>query len=568
MRGNSPSRRALLLGLALALASALPASGAETGGPGQGTAAMPAAVRGNPKAPKEGLRRERAPVQPATLHPLNATDLYANIILDVIYETLATLDVETIAHVPLLARAWETAPDRSSYTFRLDPRARWQDGSPVTAGDVKASFDLLFDPKLRTRAKWMSYYSNIERAEPLDAHTVRFTVKRDHFLNFVHLAGLRIVPLSGFAGVEPDKAALARRPMGSGPYRFVSWQKGSALRLERDPRYWGRDLPQNLGRYNERMRLTKFINADKVALEALKKGDLDVLTLTPEQWVRETDGAEFGPPGSDSRLIKLDVRNEAPRTYRYVGWNLESPLFSDRRVRRALAHLFDRKTFAEKFYHGMQEPAVGPFEVNSRYSSPRVRPIPFSIPDALELLAEAGWRDRDGDGVLDKDGRPFRFTVMTADPEISVKMLTLTKETMRKAGIVLDIKVMDWTSFLALIDEFKFDAVMLGWSRDFFSDPTALWHSASAVRGGLNFVHYRNPAVDRLIEQGVRSIPDAERIPIFRRIHELIYEDQPYAFLLEPTSTLLAYNARIHMLKPWYRFDTGMDYWWSERVVP
>ena len=530
------------------------------------TAAANPNIHGNPKAKRTGLRREHFKVQPHTLHPVNVLDFYGNRVLGYIYESLAATDVESLDHIPQLARRWETSPDKKTFTFYLDPKAAWQDGRPLTAQDVKFSFDVLFHKKLKTRAKWMSYYSRIEKAEALDKLTVRFTAKQDHFLNFVRLAGLRILPRHKFKGDNPNRTPLTKKPMGSGPYTFKSWTKGTVVKLAVHKKYWGGGLPQNIGRYNHNLLITKIVSVDKVALESFKKGDLDMIRLTPKQWMRETSGAQFGL-GADSgkTLIKLDVKNEAPRGYRYVGYNLESPLFKDKRVRRAMSHLFDRDTFIDKFYFGMQVKAVGPFAANSRYASPRVKQIEFSVPKAIRLLAEAGWRDSDGDNIVDKDGRPLRFTIMTADQETSVKMLTLAKETMRKAGVDLKIKVVDWTSFLKLIDELKFDAVMLGWSRDPFPDPTALWHSRSAVKGGLNFVRYKNPDVDRLIDKAVKSIPDEERVKLYQRIHELIFEDQPYTFMMERDHILLAYNAKFSTVKPWYAYAVGEDYWWIDR---
>lgn len=523
-------------------------------------------VRGNPDAKRQGLRREHYKVQPHTLHPVNVTDYYGNRVLDHIYESLAATDVETLEHIPQLAERWETSSDKKTFTFYLHPKAKWQDGRPVTAEDVKFSFDVLFHKKLKTRAKWMSYYSRFERAEVLDKRTVRFVVKQDHFLNFVRVAGLRIVPKHKFRGENPNRTALSKNPMGSGPYKFKSWTKGSAVKLEIHKNYWGRELPQNIGRYNQNLLITKIISADKVALETFKKGDLDLMRLTPEQWVRETSGKAFGLGAeSGKKLVKLDVQNKAPRGYRYVGYNLESPLFKDRRVRRAMSHLFDQDTFIKKFYFGLQTRAVGPFAANSRYSSPRVKQIEFSIAKAIKLLGEAGWTDTDGDNLVDKGGRPLRFTIMTADAETSVKMLTLAKESMRKAGVDLRIRVVDWTSFLQLIDELKFDAVMLGWSRGPFPDPTALWHSRSAVKGGLNFVRYKNPQVDKLIDRAVKSIPEQERVKLYRRIHELIYEDQPYTFMMERNHILLAYNAKFKTVKPWYAYAVGENYWWIDR---
>ncbi len=554
-RTGRVKRWLLMAGLAAALAAG-PARPAPAGD----------YVRGNPDATAGGVRRDRFPLQPHMLHPLNATDLYGNRILDLIYETLAQTDVDSLEQVPLLADRWEVSADKHLYTFHIHPGARWQDGKPVTAEDVKFSFDVLFNPRLKTRAKWQAYFANFERADVVDDRTVRFIAKQDHFRNFINLSSLRIVPKAGFPAADPDETPLAKKPMGSGPYRFEQWNRGSAIVLGRDDGYWGTRLPQNIGRYNPAKVLTRFVSADKVALESFKRGDLDLLQFTPDQWVNETNGPEFGMGAqSKKRLIKVEVRNQAPRTYRYVGYNLGSPLFNDKRVRRAMGLLYDRDTFIDKFYHGLQVKAVGPFEANSRYSSPQVKPLGFSVPEAIRLLREAGWSDSNGDGLLDKNGLTFRYTVMTADPETSVKMLTLAKEAMRQAGVEMNIKVVDWTTFLSLIDDFKFDAVMLGWTRDPWPDPTPLWHSRGAVKGGLNLVRYKNPEVDRLIDEGVKSIPDEERVTLFRRLHEILFEDQPYTFLLEPDRTLIGYSRKLHTVKPWYAYSVGEDYWWFDR---
>lgn len=525
-----------------------------------------AAVRGNPDAPVGGIRRDHFAVSPTKLHPLNATDYYSNQLLDRIYETLAEPDVETMEFIPRLAERWEVSKDKKRFTFTLNPKARWQDGNPVTAEDVRYSFEVLFHPKLLTRAKWSAYYGKIEKAEILDDRTVRFTAREDHFQNFINLASLRIVPAHAFNKDNPDKTSLSKKPMGSGAYRLQKWEKNKLVILEKDGDYWGQNLPQNIGRYNASLLLTKIISTNKVSLEAFKKGDLDVYTFTPAQWVREAVGKRFGE-GRESKapLIKLDVQNKAPRGYRYVGWNLESELFKDRKVRRAMSHLFDRETFIKKFYFNLNEKAVGLFQTNSRYSSPKVKPIPFSIPKAIALLKEAGWSDTDGDNLLDKNGKPFRFTIMTADADTSVKVLTLAKEAMRKAGVDMQPKVVDWSTLLSLIDDYRFDAVMLGWSRSAWPDPTALWHSRSAVKGGLNLVRYRNKQVDALIDKGTRSIPDKARVPLFRKIHEIIYRDQPYTFLLERNHQLFGYRSVLRHVKPYYNYEIGLDYWWIDQ---
>ena len=570
---------------------------AQTAAAPAGTPGAPAPgafTRGSPQAVPGGTFRQNQRQQPQVLHPFNATDLYGNQILDLIYETLAQVDVDSPRFLPVLAERWDASADKKTFTFHLDPRATWQDGQPVSADDVKFSYDALFDPRLRTRAKWEAFYGQFTGAVVVDKHTVRFTARRDHYLNFVNLAGLRIVPRHAYGTGDPNETPLARQPLGSGPYRFEAWHRGQSIVLKRNETYWGRTLPQNQGRYNAERLLFRFLSADKVALESFKKGDLDLIQLTPEQWFRETPAPEFtlaktagaagpglpalargggstvqgangGGPQPGRRLFKLEVQNQAPRPYRYVGWNLGSPMFSDKRVRRALGLLFDRDTFAQKFYYGAQVKAVGPFEVGSRYTSPRVKPLGFSVPEAIRLLKAAGWSDSDGDGVVDKAGVAMRFTVLTADPEVSVKMLTLAQSAMRQAGVELNVKVVDWSTLLSLIDEYKFDAVLLGWTRELWPDPAPLWHSRSAVKGGLNLVRYRNPEVDRLIDEGDKSIPDEQRVKLFRRVHEIIADDQPYTFLLEEDRSLYGTSSDWHSARPYYALALGEDYWWSAR---
>ena len=271
-------------------------------------------VRGNPRAPKGGVLRNHYGVSPHLLHPLNTTDLYGNLVLNKIYERLADNDVETFEFIPLLAERWETSSDNLTHTFYINPNARWHDGKTVTAEDVKFSFDVRLHPKLKTRGKWQAFFGNVESAEVLGPHTVRFRVKRDHFLNFVNLASMRIVPKHGFPGDDPNKTPLSKAPLGSGPYRLVKWKKGALVQLKKHEAYWAADLPQNVGRFNAKILLTKIIATDKVALESFKKGDLDVIEFRPQQWARETEDERFSMDAASGKpLIKMAVRNQQPR---------------------------------------------------------------------------------------------------------------------------------------------------------------------------------------------------------------------------------------------------------------
>ena len=298
----------------------------------------------------------------------------------------------------------------------------------------------------------------------------------------------------------------------------------------------------------------------------LKKGDVDYdnYPLTPEKYVELTkDSAAL------AKVEAVKTENSSPSNFSYgfIGWNMKTPLFRDRDVRMAMSMLINRDQMIEKFRFGMSEKATGPFGNRNPSSSPDVKPVEFDPKGALALLEKTGWKMGPGglSKVIDGKETPFVFTLIHAHPDAE-KYFTIIKEDMRKVGITMNIKYVEWTSFVKLLDERKFEATSLNWAAgDLEPDPKQIFHSASIPAPGSNFVSYSNPEVDKLIDQARGTMDAKARLPLMRKIHELIAADQPYSFLFNSKSTLYGNTKRIK--KPFgltLKYDVASETWLME----
>jgi peptide/nickel transport system substrate-binding protein len=231
--------------------------------------------------------------------------------------------------------------------------------------------------------------------------------------------------------------------------------------------------------------------------------------------------------------------------YRYIGYNLRNPLFKDRRVRQALTHLVDREKIVREVCHGLARVITGNFFIGTPYYDKSIKPYAFSVEKATQLLAEAGWTDTDGNGILDKDGRDFEFTILAPSGNSNYdKMLPMIKEDMAKAGIVMNIKNLEWSVFVQALGKKEFEACICGWGLGFEADPYQLWHSSQAdILESSNHVSFKNKKADELIEK-IRTCFDLKkRIELCHEFHKIMHIEQPYTFLFSP-DTLLAINGR------------------------
>lgn len=454
--------------------------------------------------------------EPGTLNPITATDAYASTINSYIYESLIKRDEKSLELVPSMAESWEASEDRLTYVFHLKKNLKWQDGQPFTARDVLFSFERIRDPKVDS-AHLRNYYQDIEDLQILDDHTIRYTYRIPYFRALEFCGGIPIVPAHVFSDTSDfNNHPIGRHPVGNGPYRLLRWDTGREIVLVRNEAYWGQRP------HFDRIVL-KLISDPTAALQVLKKGGLDRMSLRPIQWVRQTQGRRFS---ENYRKLKYYTPS-----YSYIGWNQRRPIFSDRRTRLAMTLMTDRETILKKILFGLGTVVSGPFYINSPDYNQAIEPYPYDPPKAMDLLRSAGWEDRDGDGILDKEGVPFRFEfLLPSGSRLGEQVATILQENLKQVGIRMEIRKLEWAVFIQRINERNFDACTLGWSLSWESDPFQLWHSSQAARGS-NYVGFQNDEADRIIESARQEFDAEKRRSMYHRFHEILHHEQPYTFL-------------------------------------
>ncbi len=496
---------------------------------------------------------------PEQLNPLTSNDAGSSAILGYIMESLLVRDARTLELKPQLAEARPTiAADKLSYTFKIRKDAHFQDGRKMTGEDVLFSIKAIKCPLVNAPFARV-YYESVTDAQLLDEYTIRFSIKEPYFLNETMLGGIDVLPrhyydpqnllkdvtvkdLAGDAAKLGDNVKkfaeqfnknFSRNPMGSGPYRFQSWKTGQEIELVRDTKYWGNGKAGIDQPYLDRHRYRVINNLD-AALTSLKSGSLDNMGLTQLQHLQQT--------GTDRFKKDFEKHEYFAPNYTYIGWNNDHPIFSDKRVRRAMTHFADRKQMVKTILFNLGQVVDGPIYFHRPEYDKSLASIPFDPKKALELLAEAGWKDSDGDGVLDKtiDGKkiPFRFEIKINSGNVNRKSVALAlQDELKKHGIAASVRELDWTVFLSEIKERKYDAMILGWAMS-VTEPDAyqVWHSSQAANKGSNHINYKNPRVDKILEDYRREFDAKKRIELYREFQKILHDDQPYTFLFTPKS--------------------------------
>lgn len=520
-------------------------------------------VIGNPKAPVAGTFYRNLSSEPESLNPINSTDRYASIIQGYVMDGLLTQNPQTYEMEAGMAEKWEVSKDGMTYTFWLRPDLKFSDGSPVTAEDVKFSFENVKDPAYKA-AHRLPYYENIEKVEIVDPTTIRFKMNKKYFKNLDVLGSAGYSPIVSKKIYGDPKKMSAKLLVGSGPYMVETYNRGKNIIIKRNPNWWGYKDAHFAGAFKFEKIFFRFIKEENLELEMVKKGDLDFMETSPEVFVQKAKGGSIG-----KTVIKQQQENQDPtiKSYSYVGWNLKNPMFQDKNVRKALVHLMNRRLMNEKFRFNMSDLATGPtYYRNDAIADKSIKPMEFDPKKAGELLKKAGWEDKNKNGVLEKtiDGTPkeFRFTLILANRDVE-KYYTLYKEDLKKAGIDMDIKILEWNTFIKLVDEQKFEAATLAWSvGSLEQDLKQIWHSDSANAGGSNFISYKNPEVDKLIDQAREELDQKKRWAIWKKVYGIIADDAPYAFMFSSRYDLYLVNSRIGMTAPTLKYSRGTDYWW------
>lgn len=499
--------------------------------------------------------------QPPVITAYRYTDVYGRRVKDLVQESLGFYDPKTLKLRGLLAEAWQLDPGGMWLRVKIHPRARFSDGMPVTAEDVRYTFhDFIFNPQIQAE-RFRSVYNAIERVEPVSDKIVDFHFKEKRFDNLSQALGFPIIPKHFYEQFEPTQINTSTGlMMGSGPFKLVSldpdnqWAPPEDIVLIRNDQYWGPKPPLASIRF-------KVVQESLARLTAYRNGEADMMRPIAAQFDEMSRDERFK---AEHNLFKWFNMQGG---YSWIGWQCgprggeggRLTPFHDRRVRLAMTHLIDRERIMRDIEKGLTKPATGPFLSSAPTHNPNIKPWPHDLDKARQLLKEAGWEDRNNDGVLENergDEFVFEFT-FSRGSEGTLKMVTLVKDLCASVGIRCELRPVDWSIFETILNNRDFDAITMAWSASApESDPQQVWHSSSIQNQGDNFIQWASAEADRLIEAGRREVDDEKRMAIWHELHRVIHEEQPYTFLSE-IPYLRFVRKRVGNFQP---YPSGIEY--------
>jgi peptide/nickel transport system substrate-binding protein len=447
----------------------------------------------------------------------------------------------------LLAESIETDAERSYVTFRINPKARFSDGTPVTAEDVLFSRELL---RTKGRPNHRLFYAKITKAEALDARTVRFDLTGANDRELPLIIGLMpVLPKHATDEATFEETSLTA-PIGSGPYRVGHVRAGTSITLTRNPDYWGRDLPINRGMWNfDEVRFEFFRDAN-IAFEAYKRGLYDFRIETePLRWATGYDV----PALREGKLVKEDLANGQPQPSDFLVFNTRRPQFADIRVREALTLLLDFAWINKNYFFGLYRRSGSYFPGSElaaygRPASPaeltllqpymsRLRPDildgSYKLPQydasgrdrealrrALGLLADAGYQISGNVLKHRQTGEPFSFEIMVTTRDQERIALTFARD-LKRAGITARIRVVDAVQFDQRRIAFDFDMIQNRWDQSLSPGNEQAFYFGSAAadaNGSRNYMGVKSPAVDAMIEALLKTRDQADFVAAVRAL--------------------------------------------------
>ena len=472
-------------------------------------------------------------------NPLTVNEATSRMILSLCSAPLAERDWEHPERFePMLAESWEISEDKKTYTVRLRKNCFWQSytdpvsnklipAREITAEDFKFAVDAIKNPDVDC-ASMRVYYQDLEAVEVVGKYELIFRWKKVYYGSKEATLGLSPLPRhfycpdGKFDGKAFNDDNLRNRMIvGCGPYRFVRWDKEQAIVLEKNPDYFG--ISYGIAPPIKK-RIFKIVKLSNNQFQALLSGKAGMISLTPEQWVKRTAIPEF----ESGKLKRLRY---STRGYTYIGYNHRYHCFSDSKTRRALTMLIDREKILKNVFFNCGVTVKSPFAPGTVYTDADLKPYAYDPERAKALLREAGWRDADGDGILERDGKKFEFTMLQiSGSSTQAKMLPMIKESFAAAGIDMKLQPVEWSVYIERLNSRNFEACNLGWTGTIDPDLYQIFHS-SQMNGGDNFISYKNEMLDRRIEELRVEFDLKKRIEICREIEKILHADQPYSFM-------------------------------------
>lgn len=485
-------------------------------------------------------------------------------VFGVMFETLLTLNPLTLDYEPAIADRWEISEDKKTFTFHIDKKARWSDGEPITAEDVKWTYDAIMDPKHLTGP----HKINMERFDPpkvIDKRTIEFTAKNVHWKNLQTLGGFNILPRHALKDRDFNKVNF-EFPVLSGPYKPGKMDEGISINLKRRNNWWQDDRARHRNKYNFETITYKFYAERENAFEAFKKGQIDLFPVyTSRIWIKETNTKDF----FNNHIIKQKIYNHQPVGFQGFAMNMRRFPFKDARARKAMALLLNRRKMNRTLMYNQYFLHRSYYE--DLYSEKHPCPNPKIEMDkaaARKLLEDAGWEVNPDTGYLEKDGRKFSFKFLTRSAS-SEKFLSIYAEDLKDMGIELIINKKDWAAWAREMEEFNYQMTWAAWSSGLFKDPEGMWASEEADRkGGSNITGFKDPAVDKRIEKQKTLFDIGKRNAICREIDQIIFDAYPYVLLWNIDYTRLLYWNKFGtpetVLSKYGDENSALWYWWAD----
>lgn len=468
----------------------------------------------------------------SNLIPILASDSASHSIAGLIYNGLVKYDKD-MNIVGDLAESWDISDDGLVITFHLRKGVKWHDGKPFTAKDVLYTYQVTVDPK--TPTAYAGDFLKVKKAEVLDDYTFRVTYDKPFAPSLISWSSA-ILPRHLLEGQDITKSSLARHPVGTGPYLFKEWLAGQKIVLVSNADYFE-------GRPYVDGHVTRIIPDMATMFLELRARNIDMMGLTPLQYTRQTENNLFRQSFDKYRYLAF--------AYTYLGYNLKHPFFADKRVRQAISYAINKEEIISGVLLGLGKPATGPYKPGTWAYNENVKTYSYNPQKARELLRAAGWTKTNNDGFLEKDGRPFTFELVTNQGnETRQKCAEIIQRQLKEVGIDVKIRILEWAAFINdFINKRRFEAVILGWTIPLDPDAYDVWHSSKTAPEELNFISYKNPEVDALLEKARSTFDQKLRKKYYDRFQEILVEDQPYTFLYVPDE-LVIISKRFRGIEP------------------
>ncbi len=518
---------------------------------------------------------------PATLRRQgpNANTSYTNTLHSLMYETLVELHPETEEYVPRLASHWRIETDADTgiqtFWFRIDERARWSDGTPVTAADVHATWWHRTQADRNDAMSTMTFKENYEEPEIVDRLTIKVRTTERNWRLFLYFgAGMLIYPakecrIDGARYLEDYNWKFMT---GSGPYRLSAEsdiKRGESITLTRRDDWWCEQIPGWGHQYNFRRVKFQTVLERELIYQMFKSGDLDWYPVARAQrWVEEVPKEEAVQNGW---IQARRVYTQMPIGFSGLAFNQRKPPFNDKRVRLAVAHLFNRERLIEKLFFNQYQPINSIFPGRDWGASDEIPMVHFDPDLAQKLLSEAGYASRDQDGYLvGPDGKRLELDFEFAPPDWE-RIWVVVKEDFEAAGIKFNLKSVDGATLTKKITERQFTIHFQAWTSIVFPNPETSWRSDLAdTDANNNITGFVNKRVDELCEEYNRVLDRKRQKEITREIDKLVCDDVPYAFAWYAGYLRILYWNRFGHPKTYFdrlsddSSDAILRYWWYD----